>query len=324
MDNINNKDQIKESEVTVLLLTYNPNLNKLLTTLHSILLQKNVNIQIVISDDGSKESHMSEAEHYLKKQEFHNYRILLRKQNGGMVAGTYDALKLCKGKWLKMISPGDYLYGENSLRNWIDFMERNKLGVSYADAIYYRWHNNRIKPVRVKNHPQHIGGGIAGYIHQLVYDDIWLGAAVLADTDLMRKYIVKIYPHVKYAEDHVYRFMAYAGEKCGYFQQCTLLYEYGTGISTAGEDVWSLRLKRDWEEADKILVTQHCNNSKLRRMVKYRIKMKKKESVFSRHIFGFFHLPTYYINRMRQKIFPRYSCTDPDERILNEIVSLDN
>lgn len=158
MDNINNKDQIKESEVTVLLLTYNPNLNKLLTTLHSILLQKNVNIQIVISDDGSKESHMSEAEHYLKKQEFHNYRILLRKQNGGMVAGTYDALKLCKGKWLKMISPGDYLYGENSLRNWIDFMERNKLGVSYADAIYYRWHNNRIKPVRVKNHPQHIGG----------------------------------------------------------------------------------------------------------------------------------------------------------------------
>lgn len=122
----------------------------------------------------------------------------------------------------------------------------------------------------------------------------------------------------------MYRFMAYAGEKCGYFHQCTLLYEYGTGISTAGEDVWSLRLKRDWEEADKILVTQHCNNSNLRHMVKYRIEMKKKQSVFSRHIFGFFHLPTYYISRMRREIFPRYSCQNPDERILNEIVSLDN
>lgn len=152
----------KDYEVSVLLLLYNPSRTKMLLSLHSILLQRNVSLQIVLSDDGSLENQIPEAVTYLERNGFYDYEILVRKENGGIVASTYEALPLCRGKYIKMLSPGDYLYGNNTLEEWISYMEKNRLSVSYSDAIYYHWKDGRITPEKVKLNPQRTGGVLRG------------------------------------------------------------------------------------------------------------------------------------------------------------------
>ena len=41
-------------DISVIIVTYNPKWEKLRTTILSILFQKNINIEIIVSDDGSK------------------------------------------------------------------------------------------------------------------------------------------------------------------------------------------------------------------------------------------------------------------------------
>lgn len=293
----------------------------MLLSLHSILLQRNVSLQIVLSDDGSLENQIPEAVTYLERNGFYDYEILVRKENGGIVASTYEALPLCRGKYIKMLSPGDYLYGNNTLEEWISYMEKNRLSVSYSDAIYYHWKDGRITPEKVKLNPQRTGGGIAGRIHQLVYDDIWLGAATLVDACLMQAYIAKLYSHVTYAEDHVYRLMTYAGERFGYFPARTVLYEYGSGISTVKEDTWKKRLKKDWEEADNILKTQECDHAWLEKLVKKRIMINGCTSRFYRLVNTCIFLPGYIIYRLNVKFHPRYSYGVLDKKFVDELVS---
>ena len=61
--------------VAVTVGTYNPIWKKLEATLRSILQQKNVNFQIIISDDGSKYNCFNEAKELFKKYGFSDYII---------------------------------------------------------------------------------------------------------------------------------------------------------------------------------------------------------------------------------------------------------
>ena len=314
------EEKTQKYEITVLILTYNASLNKLILTIKSALLQKNVNLQIVISDDGSSINHNNDIVKYFENNKFKEYRILNRDKNEGTVASIYEAITLCDGKYIKLISPGDYLHGYYALRNWIDFMCDNKLSLSYADSIYYQWKDNMIKPIRVKINPQRTDNGIVGCIHQLVYDDIWLGASILTETILVKEYINKIYSSVKFAEDHIYRFMTYSGETYDFFPSKTVLYEYGTGISTKGQDIWTDRLKKDWDAADKILSNEICYNEKLNRMVMTRLKMKEIDSGINKRIFGFIHIPGYYFYYIKLKIRPRYSSVVLDEEYIKDLL----
>ena len=51
-------------EVSVLVLTYNSNLDKLIDTVKSVIDQRGVSLEIVISDDGSKVKHFDELKDF--------------------------------------------------------------------------------------------------------------------------------------------------------------------------------------------------------------------------------------------------------------------
>lgn len=53
---MNVNESCREYEVSVVVASYNPQIEKLLFTIKSIVNQKNVDIQIVITDDGSFEN----------------------------------------------------------------------------------------------------------------------------------------------------------------------------------------------------------------------------------------------------------------------------
>ncbi|MCC8174693.1 MAG: glycosyltransferase, partial [Odoribacter sp.] len=68
-------------DVSALILTYNPNLQKLLMTLKSFLLQKGLLLQIVVSDDGSEENYFTEVERMFKKYNFTKYKLVKNEHN---------------------------------------------------------------------------------------------------------------------------------------------------------------------------------------------------------------------------------------------------
>lgn len=65
-------------DCTVVVVTYNSDLNKLYSTLLSIIKQKNISIQIVISDDGSFNFEKESLEKWFEKNSVLDYKLLAR------------------------------------------------------------------------------------------------------------------------------------------------------------------------------------------------------------------------------------------------------
>ena len=63
-------------DVSALILTYNPNFEKLIYTLNSFMLQKNIKLQIVIADDGSNKDYFNEIRQYFKERDFGDYKLM--------------------------------------------------------------------------------------------------------------------------------------------------------------------------------------------------------------------------------------------------------
>ena len=87
----------------------------------------------------------------------------------------------------------------------------------------------------------------------LVLDDIAMGATMLCKTKTEYEYCKKILNKVKYAEDNIWRIMMFDGIKAGYYPQITMLYEYGSGVSTSGNIEWKKRLENDWKMTDELI-----------------------------------------------------------------------
>lgn len=68
--------------------------------------------------------------------------------------------------------------------------------------------------------------------------NIVLGAAIIAQKQVMLKYLQRIVGKVKYAEDNIWRLMMFDGIVGCYFPYPAVLYETGTGVSTLGSNVW--------------------------------------------------------------------------------------
>ena len=259
--------------VSVVVVTYNPSWDKEKETLDSILKQKGINIEIIIADDGSKENNFSLVKEYFENNEFNNYKLVFNPVNKGTVYNTYSGLLAAEGKYIKFISPGDMLYKDDTLKCWFSFMESKSLGWSFSDVIYYKKNNDNIIPIEVNTHPQNIfiyEGGDDNDIRwqYFVLSDIAVGASMLCLRELQLKYCKEILGRVIYAEDNIWRMMMFDGITGGFYNAHTILYEWGSGVSTSNSSIWEARLHNDWINADKILLDRNSIDS-------FQLKMKK-------------------------------------------------
>ncbi len=241
---------------------YEPSIRKLLVTINSALSQKGVSFQIVVTDDGSGSFDPVPVLEYFEKKNFHNYIITSLQHNRGTVRNVYNGLQYCRGKYTKLISPGDYLYGERILGDWLECINGNNAAVCFADCIHYRYNGDRLEPISVASNPQRTGDFYEGSwaYNYLIFNDLVTGACMLTDTETLKRYIDIIKDKVIYADDNVYRLMAYNGERACYLQKNAMLYEHGIGISTGGDNVWSKRIRDDWNAADDIMLGwEACN-----------------------------------------------------------------
>lgn len=246
-------------DISVIVCSYNPTKEALFFTLRSIISQKDIEVEIIIADDGSKVFYKDDIIAFFEKNKFVNWKIVCNEVNHGTVFNLYSALKVCNSRYVKFISPGDALYGETILKRWKDFQYNAKSKWSFADAIYYKNQSNEQIDLECQAHPNNVKPYLKNdrdicRWNYIALDDIALGACVFCETELAESYISKIVNQVIYAEDNIWRMMMFDGIVGEYFPCNAVLYEYGTGISTSRSDIWFMRIKKDWDKANELMI----------------------------------------------------------------------
>ena len=269
-------------DVSVVVLTYNPSWDKLKETLQSIVNQKDISFEIIISDDGSKNTFCSEIKAFFNEKKVFNYIHLLNDINRGTVENILSGIRNSSGKYVKLISPGDMFFDEMVLSNWVAFLKKSGKKWSFGDAVFYTSSTKKRCILQEKAHPQMV----RCYLRQkekncrwnyFVLSDITLGSTTLCEKDLLENYLYRIKGHVKYAEDNIYRMMMFEGVVGSFYRSPVILYENGTGISTSNNCKWNMVLSDEWKKVDCLLLRESTSFTRFqRKMFKWYLRRRKK------------------------------------------------
>jgi len=264
--------------ISVIVITYNQEITKLIKTLDSIVTQQGIDFEIIICDDGSRKQYKEELKSYFSQKSFYNYNLVFHKQNAGTVSNYYSGLQVAKGEYTKLISPGDCLTEKNTLYKWVKCLRESNKEWSFSDAYYYYIDNGTINYRKAKAMPQII----FPYIHNNRFRCIWNytaledianGAAIIGTTRSQRYYCRMIKDKgIKYCEDYLYRIMMFHGIVGSYFPEAAICYEYGTGVSTSGDIAWKDKLKEDSQKLVQILRDEKNISDQQKRIVDTLIK----------------------------------------------------
>lgn len=251
--------------VSVIVLTYNSDINKLMRTVQSILLQKDINVELIICDDGSENNNFDKIELLLRYKNVENYRLISHDKNQGTVKNTIDAVRMAKGGYVKLISPGDYLYNEHTLKDLYVWCTDNSIKACFSEALYYAESNDGITVSEGLSHPRLSGlyeknkykSNLAKENYLILFDTA-LGAALFTDRVLLLRYLDEIDNHVIYCEDFTYRLMIADDIPVYYYPNYSVWYESETGISsqTAGIKEY---IKNDLKSVDFLIKTRRKN-----------------------------------------------------------------
>lgn len=249
-------------EFSIIVATYNQSYNKLFQTLISILNQENTNFEIIIADDGTKEFNSNLIIEWMKNKKFNKYKIIHNEENVGTVKNIYKALVHANGKYIKLISPGDFLYDNNVLHDTFLYMEENNFDIIFGKAVYYNVEKNgkvnyinRRNPLNIKPYLKKNMKKIKK--SYLLYQDYILGAAFICEKNLLLAYIKKMVDLVKYAEDCAVILMIADNIEINYWNNYLIWYECNTGISTSGNSTWTERIIEDNKKCFKLIINKY-------------------------------------------------------------------
>lgn len=280
-------------DFSVVVCTYNSDIEKLFLTLKSIIRQKNIKYEIVIADDGSRTFDENSIKEYLERNKFSDYQIVSNSVNEGTVKNVISGLRVAKGRYIKAISPGDLLYDENALVKFKKFIEKNNYKVVFGRAAYYSVENNdivlyqKMNPVDLQ--PYISCDKKAIFKNYLYYRDYILGACLILEKEVFIRYLSIIQGKIKYAEDCSYILMVSDGLDIGFLDDFMIWYEYGSGISTNKSSFWAEMLYKDNLECFKLVADRHpelqeCYDLVIKRKNLRTILLKWQSKLHSRYL----------------------------------------
>lgn len=238
-------------QVSVIVLTYNPDNRKLRQTLRTVAAQKDVDLEILISDDGSKEKDFSFVADYMKSLGVENYRVLEHKENQGTVGSCISAVREATGAYVFLTSPGDYLYDAYVLRDFLRFSQEHNCQLCFGNAVFYRAQGETpvlTKTVGTPAHPNFYSPNSSEQTAKLsFFGGNWvIGASYFRKRELFLTCLEQILGESKYTEDSPSTaFAMAAGHRLCYFDRNVVWYEDGTGVSTDANAKWKNLLRED-------------------------------------------------------------------------------
>lgn len=231
-------------KVSVIVLLYNPNLSKILITLKSILNQRNVDYEILISDDGSEKDYFGEIIKLMESHNYQDYKLIKNSRNVGTVKNIIGALKEAIGEYVFLSSPGDLLYDSTTLFDFYEFSRSNNAKIVFGNAVYYNTDNDKINILTSSNSPisaesyKRNNSQLEMYT-SFVFGNYILGASYFREREIALEYFTAIQSFAKYVEDTTSSILALAdGIKIMHNNRNIVWYEHGTGISTSGNNKW--------------------------------------------------------------------------------------
>ena len=261
-------------QVSVVVLTYNPEWIDLKRTLFSIVTQKNVSFEIVIADDGSVNCCASEIRDFLSEYSFSDYIIVNNESNQGTVKNYLSALSRSSAEYVKPISPGDYLYDENSLNAYYSFAKKQNAKAVFADAVYYspcganEVFDSMTSPRR-KDLFQCTPYPFEELIKQFsLHDDGISGAVMFMDRITAIEIMNEISSYVKCVEDLSNTILLCRKIPIFYLAHPCVWYQYGSGISTSkGENGFSNVKAKDFHAFWAYINSQYIKTLYMKRVV---------------------------------------------------------
>lgn len=253
-------------QISVIVLTYEPRVDKLLATLASIIDQKGIMFELILSDDGSKNINIEDIE----KKVFEivpksiPLRFIKNSKNSGTVSNVYNACKYATGEYIKLISPGDLLFDDSVLYDLYAYAKDYPQNSFFFGRAVYYYNDETIKTLttstplfpRIFNSKDQRVQDLA-----VMFGFGPVGASYFYKTVDFIKYLELIKDHVKYTEDYTTSILYLLdGGKLSFIDRKVVWYEYGHGISTSNSDRWKVIYEADCKELYGIARQLHANN----------------------------------------------------------------
>ena len=291
-------------DISVVVLTYNPDWNKLQNTLTSILMQTEVSYEIIVCDDGSKVDLSGTIKEFFSAKNFSDFKIVKAETNRGTILNIKAGCDVAQSPYVKLISPGDYLHDETVLKRYCDaFISHGADGV-FGEARYYAYDNGyELVNLRApkfnfyKKSPK--PKKIIRYL--LVYRDYILGASMAYRREVLADYLNVLHDSgIVYTEDLATTMLAVDGKSFYCIDGYSVWYECDTGISAPNSKM--LRLVQNDQ---KIFYTEclpgYKSSGKIRKTAKMYKRFEKCKSAFSEKLINFFYFPSNFFFRLRLK-----------------------
>ena len=260
---------MNEPLISVLVLTYHPNKDALFSTLRSVVNQKDCDFELIVTDDGSDDFFEQEIRSFLDNWGG-KYQILPHARNQGTVANLLDAVHSAHGKYIKPISPGDYLYDDTTLRDVAAFMEQKQAAAVFGKMMFYTY----APELRVKNLVFPYFDGIyhadpyssqKAVKYQMVFSDFICGASAFYEAKALEAGLKTIAPAVRYIEDAVFQLFALQGVRIYGIDRLVVWYEHGSGISTKQTGQGFTRIDEDFYNFYRLMAEKFPKNSAAQR-----------------------------------------------------------
>lgn len=249
-------------DISVIVLCYNPILEKLINTLQSIVIQKHVSFEIVIADDGSSDvTYINKVCEWFENKSFKDYKIIKNSKNQGTVKNLLSGVEQAEAQYIKGISPGDFLHDEKVLDKIVSVVKKEKYDVCFGMAGYYSYSNGEVT-LHARQNPNDLSiyrknskkKLIRNYIY---FQDYILGANLVYKTEVIKKCLLKISPFIQYCEDLSVVCMINDGLQVKFIDDILIWYEYGVGISTQKNNKWNQIIHAEQKELYKNVIDQY-------------------------------------------------------------------
>lgn len=309
----------QQYDITVIVGTYNPDWTKLKTTLNSIVKQKDINLQIIVSDDGSVNPLHEEIISFFVKIKFSDYKLVAGENNEGTVCQFYRGLCAADAEYVKLISPGDLLYDDTVLSNWLEFTKINNADISFGDAVFYNFKNETLNIVKHCHNPKNMkiykrpSTYYERVINYLCIRDGISGAAILSKKDVLLYYMRLLLNRVIYVEDYFIYLAVLDERKITYFPSIVIWYEFADGgISTTGDRIWKKRMHKDSITVYDICLEKWAKSDM--RIHSWLLEMsefiKNENPTVSEKLIRYLKHPSWFYWRIYIGLFGEYSPTD--------------
>lgn len=264
--------------VSVFVVTYKSDWEKLRLTLESIVIQQNIAFEIVVSDDGSEENHYEAIKEYFQEKHFQQYTLVENIDNVGTVRNCIRALEGAKGEYVKSISPGDLLIGKNCLADWVKALHKSGKKWAFGDYICYK--RSGVDEVQLETHsllPKNIEPYLVNdeakirYI-SVVEGDRPGGIATIFERKIWQRQLERTASLVRYAEDLSYYLMFLESYIPLYFRKNVVAYEIGEGISTSGSEYWMNIMEQEGYAVNEYIKNTKSYSELLQQKEKYQRK----------------------------------------------------